>query len=100
MVGKNMSKFIERHKVSIKEVKYELPEFYNDEIYDADGKQLLKHANEYAYQRYGISAADIICGGDIKEFFAKWYDVKIGDIRRLIDEQAEKYDLTFIDQWS
>lgn len=32
----------------------------------------------------------------MKEFFAKWYDEKIGveAIRQLIDEQAEKYDLT------
>lgn len=95
-----MSKFIDGHKVSIEEVKDELPEFYNDGAYDAGGKQFLKRADEYAYQRYGISAVDIICGGDMNEFFAKWYDVKIcvNGIQRLIDEQAEKYDLTDIDE--
>ena len=37
----------------------------------------------------------------MKEFFAKWYDEKIGieGIQKLIDEQADKYGLTGIDQW-
>ncbi|MGO0307856.1 hypothetical protein ACTL6P_14845 [Endozoicomonas acroporae] len=91
-----MSKLIDGHKVSIEGVKGEFSEFYNDGACGSGGQEILKYADEYAYQRYGISAVDIICGGDMKEFFAKWYDEKIGveAIRQLIDEQAEKYDLT------
>ena len=95
-----MSKIVEKNKVSIGRIKNELSVFYNGETCNDEGKQFLKSADEYAYRRYGISAVDIICGGDVKEFLAKWYDEKNGieDVRRLIDERAEKYDLTDINE--
>ncbi len=70
--------------------------FCNDESLGAGEKQLIEKADEYAYLRYGIGAADIICGGDLNEFFAKWYDEGVGieGIQRLIDERSDKYDLT------
>lgn len=58
-------------------------------------KDWLKIANEYANRVYGISAADVICGGDEKELLAHWYGPiqNLWDVYRLIDERANKYDL-------
>lgn len=99
MGGRNMNEIVEEDKISIRKIKDELSEFYNDELCAGD-KQFLQSADEYAYRRYGISAVDIICGGDVKEFFTKWYDEKIGieGIQKLIDERADKYGLTGINE--
>lgn len=64
-------------------------------------KHWLKIADEYANKVYGISAADVICGGDEQELLASWYceTQKVFEIYRFIDERAGKYELTVINQF-
>ena len=58
-------------------------------------KDWLEIANEYANRVYGISAVDVVCGGDEKELLAHWYGAAqdLWGVCRLIDERANKYDL-------
>lgn len=58
-------------------------------------KDRLKITDECADRVRGISAADVICGGDEKELLAHWYGATqdLWNVYQLIEEQANKYDL-------